>query len=110
MAHPSAWVQSEVWLQTFAPGVRTPIHRHDCEEVFVVLKGSGVLYFSPPSGSSPAPASRDAPGLPETLAFGPNSTFIVPPNQVHQVRAKLEESLGAQSSQLCTIRVQRFPV
>ncbi|PPE01310.1 hypothetical protein GOBAR_AA35989 [Gossypium barbadense] len=35
----------EVWLQTFAPGSRTPIHRHSCEEVFVVLKGSGTLYL-----------------------------------------------------------------
>ncbi|KAK4441707.1 Auxin-binding protein T92 [Sesamum alatum] len=36
----------EVWLQTFAPGVRTPIHRHSCEEIFVVLKGSGTLYLA----------------------------------------------------------------
>ncbi|KAF7127972.1 hypothetical protein RHSIM_Rhsim11G0018300 [Rhododendron simsii] len=26
-------------------GSRTPIHRHSCEEVFVVLKGSGTLYL-----------------------------------------------------------------
>ncbi|KAI7729261.1 hypothetical protein M8C21_002200, partial [Ambrosia artemisiifolia] len=36
----------EVWIQTFAPGTRTPIHRHSCEEVFVVLKGSGTLYIA----------------------------------------------------------------
>ncbi|KAK9139560.1 hypothetical protein Scep_009241 [Stephania cephalantha] len=36
----------EVWLQTFAPGTRTPIHRHSCEEVFVVLKGSGTLFIA----------------------------------------------------------------
>ncbi|KAI5381590.1 variant 2, Auxin-binding protein t92 [Lathyrus oleraceus] len=36
----------EVWLQTFSPGTHTPIHRHSCEEVFIVLKGSGTLYIA----------------------------------------------------------------
>ena len=39
----------EAWLQTFAPGGRTPIHKHDCEELFVVLRGRGSLYVAPHS-------------------------------------------------------------
>lgn len=29
----------EVWVETIAPGAGTPVHRHDCEEVFVILTG-----------------------------------------------------------------------
>jgi mannose-6-phosphate isomerase-like protein (cupin superfamily) len=32
----------EVWRQTIAAGAATPVHRHDCEEVIVILKGQGV--------------------------------------------------------------------
>ncbi|KAF9592235.1 hypothetical protein IFM89_012811 [Coptis chinensis] len=35
-----------VWLQTFAPGSRTPIQRHSCEVVFIVLKGTGALFLA----------------------------------------------------------------
>ena len=31
----------EMWLQTIAPGAGTPVHRHNCEEAIVVLRGSG---------------------------------------------------------------------
>ena len=31
----------EVWMQTIAPGVATPVHRHACEEVVLILSGSG---------------------------------------------------------------------
>lgn len=31
----------EVWSQVVAPGGATPWHRHDCEEVIVVLAGRG---------------------------------------------------------------------
>lgn len=58
----------EVWLQTMAPGAVTPVHRHDCEEVVVVLEGSGILELE---------------GKKEP--FGPGSTLIVPPNAVHQI-------------------------
>lgn len=34
----------EVWLQTMAPGASTLVHRHACEEVIVVLSGSGGLH------------------------------------------------------------------
>ncbi|XP_008793654.1 auxin-binding protein T85 isoform X2 [Phoenix dactylifera] len=67
----------ELWLQTFAPGTRTPIHRHSCEEVFVVLKGRGTLLL----GSS----SFKNPGKPQELAIYSNSTFSIPMNDPHQV-------------------------
>ncbi|GMY16655.1 general transcription and DNA repair factor IIH helicase subunit XPD [Fagus crenata] len=68
----------EVWLQTFAPGSRTPIHRHSCEEVFVVLKGSGTLYLA--SGSH-----EKHPGKPQEIKIYSNSTFHIPVNDAHQV-------------------------
>uniref|UniRef100_A0A2N9GWB2 Auxin-binding protein 1 n=1 Tax=Fagus sylvatica TaxID=28930 RepID=A0A2N9GWB2_FAGSY len=68
----------EVWLQTFAPGSRTPIHRHSCEEVFVVLKGSGTLYLA--SGSH-----EKHPGKPQEFKIYSNSTFRIPVNDAHQV-------------------------
>jgi quercetin dioxygenase-like cupin family protein len=58
----------EVWMQTIASGAETPLHRHDCEEVIVVLRGSGVCQIS---------------GI--THSFGPNSTLIVPPDVVHKI-------------------------
>ncbi|KAF0888202.1 hypothetical protein E2562_013658 [Oryza meyeriana var. granulata] len=67
----------EVWLQTFGPGQRTPIHRHSCEEVFVVLKGKGTLLL----GSS----SMKYPGQPQEIPVFQNSTFSVPVNDPHQV-------------------------
>ncbi|KAK9281792.1 hypothetical protein L1049_004698 [Liquidambar formosana] len=67
----------EVWLQTFSPGSHTPIHRHSCEEVFVVLKGSGTLYI--------ASSSHEYPGKPQEFSIFSNSTFHIPVNDVHQV-------------------------
>ncbi|XP_019441822.1 PREDICTED: auxin-binding protein T85 [Lupinus angustifolius] len=68
----------EVWLQTFAPGTHTPIHRHSCEEVFVVLKGSGALYLSSVSDGK-------YPGKPQEHFIFPNSTFHIPVNDAHQL-------------------------
>jgi mannose-6-phosphate isomerase-like protein (cupin superfamily) len=73
----------EVWLTTYAPGSGTPIHRHACEEVFFVLKGSGTLYISPASDAL-------FPGKPQTFPIYPNSTFIVPVDSVHQVRNTMD--------------------
>lgn len=70
--------QVEIWLQTFAPGARTPIHRHSCEEVFIVLKGSGTLYLSSNSHSK-------SPGKPQEFNVFSNSTFYIPVNDAHQV-------------------------
>ncbi|KAM6558589.1 hypothetical protein CsatA_027828 [Cannabis sativa] len=67
----------EVWHQTFAPGSRTPIHRHSCEEVFVVLRGTGTVYLSPSS-------HLKHPGTPQEFSIFSNSTFIIPVNDVHQ--------------------------
>jgi len=58
----------EVWCQTIEPGVSTPVHRHHCEEVIVVLQGTGQC---------------EAEG--ETLSFGPGATLVVPPGQVHRI-------------------------
>ena len=58
----------EVWQQTIAPGAATPVHRHACEEVIVILTGSGTLMID---------------GV--TTAFGPNSTLILPHDVVHQI-------------------------
>lgn len=58
----------EVWLQTIAPGAATPVHRHACEEVIVILRGSGQVTIEG-----------------EEVKFGPNSTIIVPPDAVHQL-------------------------
>jgi quercetin dioxygenase-like cupin family protein len=58
----------EVWRQTIAPGGMTPLHRHACEEVILVQRGSGTVTID---------------GKP--LAFGPDSTLILPPNAVHQL-------------------------
>ena len=70
--------QVEVWLQTFAPGSRTPIHRHSCEEVFVVLRGKGSLFMEPESG-------KRHPGEPKEFKISSNTTFTIPVNHVHQV-------------------------
>jgi len=58
----------EVWLQTMAPGAATPVHRHACEEVILVLSGSGTCTVGD-----------------KVFTFGPNSTLIVEPDVVHQI-------------------------
>jgi quercetin dioxygenase-like cupin family protein len=60
--------QAEVWLQTVAPGAATPVHRHDCEEAIVILAGSGTCTIGA-----------------ESIAFGPDSTLIIPRDAVHQL-------------------------
>jgi len=58
----------EVWQQTIAAGAATPVHRHACEEVIVILSGAGTLMING-----------------ETTSFGPNSTLIIPHDVVHQI-------------------------
>jgi mannose-6-phosphate isomerase-like protein (cupin superfamily) len=58
----------EVWSQTMAPGAVTPVHRHACEEVILVLSGHGECMVGD-----------------KIHAFGPNSTLIVEPDVVHQI-------------------------
>jgi mannose-6-phosphate isomerase-like protein (cupin superfamily) len=57
-----------VWRQTVAAGAATPPHRHDCEEVIVVTRGSGEVRY----------ADR-------VVRFGPDSTVVIPRNVDHQV-------------------------
>lgn len=57
-----------VWRQSMAPGSATPPHQHDCEEVVLVLEGSGEVRIGD-----------------EVVPFGPDSTLILPPNVAHQI-------------------------
>ena len=59
---------TEVWMQTIEPSGETPVHYHDCEEVIVILRGSG----------------RATIGGKDT-EFGPNTTLIIAPEVVHQI-------------------------
>lgn len=58
----------EVWLQKMAPGAATPIHCHACEEVILILSGSGICTVGD-----------------KQFNFGPNSTLILKPDVVHQI-------------------------
>jgi predicted metal-dependent enzyme (double-stranded beta helix superfamily) len=72
-------MQVEMWLETLAPGHGSPIHRHDCEEILVMLKGSGTVFCSPKSDKS-------IPEVPKAFPVSANTTVRVFPNYVHQVR------------------------
>ena len=66
--HEQALKSMEVWLQTIAPGAATPVHCHACEEVIVILSGSGECIVEG-----------------ETTTFGPNSTLVLEANAIHQI-------------------------
>ena len=89
----------EVWMQTIAPGAATPVHRHACEEVVVVLSGSGRCTVG------------DA-----TVSFGPNSTLILEPDVVHQIvntsddEMNLIAALGMAPVRVRTADGQSLPV
>jgi len=55
-------------MQTIEPGAETPIHYHDCEEVVVVIQGSGQLTIGE-----------------EITEFSSNHTLIIAPEVVHQL-------------------------
>lgn len=57
-----------VWRQCMAPGSATPPHQHDCEEVVLVTQGSGELHIDG-----------------KVIAFGPDTTLVLPPNRPHQI-------------------------
>ena len=57
-----------VWRQSMAPGCATPPHAHDCEEVVLVLEGTGELHLDG-----------------KVTAFGPDTTLVLPPNRPHQI-------------------------
>jgi mannose-6-phosphate isomerase-like protein (cupin superfamily) len=58
----------EVWNQRLEPNAETPVHYHECEEVVVVLRGSGRAVIAG-----------------EAQEFGPDSTLVIPPRVVHQL-------------------------
>lgn len=77
-------------MQTLAPGAATPVHRHNCEEVIVVLRGSGVCTLEG-----------------EEAAFGPDSTLIVPPNAVHALaNTGSEEMVLVATLAMAPVRVE----
>ncbi len=57
-----------VWRQSMAPGSATPPHQHDCEEVVLVVEGSGELHLDG-----------------KVIAFGPDTTLVLPPHRPHQI-------------------------
>lgn len=91
--------QMEVWMQTIAPGAETPMHRHDCEEVIVVLAGSGTCEING-----------------ETRTFGAGSTIMVPPNAVHRIAntgredLQLVAGLSVTPVQVCAPDGTRIPL
>ncbi len=60
--------QLAVWSQSIDAGAGSPPHRHDCEEVILILEGSGAL-------------SIDGAELP----FTQGQTLVIPPNKPHQI-------------------------
>ncbi len=67
-SHKDGLKKTEVWMQTLEPGGETPIHYHDCEEVIVIITGSGRFTIED-----------------RIVEFGPNSTLIIPPDVIHQL-------------------------
>ncbi len=57
-----------VWMQTIEPGAATPPHRHDCDEVVVILAGRGRLHIGG-----------------EVQPFGPDQTIVLPAEVDHQI-------------------------
>jgi mannose-6-phosphate isomerase-like protein (cupin superfamily) len=57
-----------VWRQTIEPGQATPPHRHACEEVVMVLGGSGELHVAG-----------------EVHRFESDQTLVIPANVDHQI-------------------------
>jgi mannose-6-phosphate isomerase-like protein (cupin superfamily) len=58
----------EIWRQTVAPKAETPLHLHECEEVVIVLQGSGQVIMDG-----------------KATDFASNSTLIIPPDTAHQI-------------------------
>lgn len=89
----------EMWQQTIAPGAGTPVHRHDCEEAILIVRGSGRLTIE---------------GV--DTDFGPNSTLQIPRNVIHQIvntgseEMFLVAALGQAPVQVCTADNQPMPL
>ena len=60
--------QLSLWRQTLAPGAATPPHQHGCDEVVLCLDGWGEVR----TGG-------------QVHRFGPDSTLVLPRDQVHEI-------------------------
>jgi mannose-6-phosphate isomerase-like protein (cupin superfamily) len=60
----------EVWRQRIAANAATPVHSHDCEEVIVILEGSGTCTIDG-----------------KACEFAADTTLLIPPGSVHQIVA-----------------------
>ncbi|MBK6659155.1 MAG: cupin domain-containing protein [Proteobacteria bacterium] len=58
----------EVWRQTIAAGAATPVHRHDCEEVIICMKGAAVCHYN---GAE--------------YHFKEDETLVIPAGVTHQI-------------------------
>ncbi len=89
----------ETWMQTILPGGTTPVHRHACEEVIVILQGSGRVTIE----------GQDS-------EFGPNTTLIIPSDVVHQLANTGNEEmfliavLGKAPVKVCSVDGQHMPL
>jgi mannose-6-phosphate isomerase-like protein (cupin superfamily) len=61
-------------LQGLAPGAGTPIHEHDCEEVFVVERGAATCEYLIPGSTV----------MQRSTAYT-NQTLYIPPNWRHRI-------------------------
>ncbi len=75
--------QLSLWRQSMAPGMSTPPHRHDCEEVVLVQSGRGHVLIDG-----------------RRIDFGPDSTLVLPAGVDHQI-------INSGDQPLCTLAV--FP-
>jgi len=66
----------EVWRQTIAAGAATPVHRHDCEEVIICLKGKAVCHYD----------GRE-------YHFREDESLVIPAGVVHQICNAGDEDL-----------------
>ncbi len=60
--------QLSLWRQSIAPGVATPPHSHDCDEVVLCQGGSGEVHIDG-----------------RVHRFGADSTVVVPRGVMHQI-------------------------
>ena len=58
----------EVWKQTISGESATPVHKHNCEEVIVILKGAGECWCEG-----------------KRYQFQSDQTLVFPPNVIHQI-------------------------
>jgi len=68
--------QLEVWSQTLEPDAATPVHYHECEEVIVILKGTGNLSVGD-----------------ESTEFGPGTTLTIAPRSLHLLTNSGKETM-----------------